>query len=321
MNGKVLGLDSGGTKTVAAVADRSGTIVAWAKCAGLDPTAGDGWEQLLAGLVTPLGRVDAAVLGLPFHGEMPAVSARQTAVAIALLGPETAVMNDVAVAFEGALAGEDGVLILAGTGSMAWARGPKGSTRSGGWGNAFGDEGSAYWIGREALALVSMHLDGRKSCQAFADDMLAALGIGPDDLIGWAYSANSRAKIASVARHVSALANPDAQALMQHAAAHLTVLGKAVARTSGASAPLRWSYAGGVFNDLLLRQSVSAQMGSAPVPPRLSPVGGAILAAARHANWPIDIEFIQRLSASLTAQLFCASLCRWPVPVLWPAPL
>ena len=302
MTGRVLGLDSGGTKTVAAVVDRSGTVVTLVNGAGLDPTAGDGWEQRLADLITPLGQVDAAVLGLPFHGEMPAVSARQTTVATDLLGAKTHVMNDVAVAFEGALAGEDGVLILAGTGSMAWARGPNGSTRSSGWGDAFGDEGSAYWIGREALALVSMHLDNRKSCKAFAEDLLAALGISPVDLITWAYSDNPRAKIASVARHVSALANPDAQALMQDAAAHLTALGKAAARTSGTSSPLRWSYAGGVFNDLKLRQAVTKQMGAEPMAPRLPPVGGAVLAAARNAGWTIDTQFIQRLNASLTPQ-------------------
>ncbi len=305
MNGRVMGLDSGGTKTVAAVADPSGTVVALAFGAGLDPTEGRDWEERLAAIVTPLAPVDAAVLGLPFHGEMPAVSARQAVVAHALLGRETLVLNDVAVAFEGALAGDQGVLILAGTGSMAWARGRNGSTRSGGWGGTFGDEGSAYWIGREALALVSMHLDGRTSCAAFAEGLLAALGIGPDDLIAWAYAdANSRAKIASVARHVSALAtDPAAQALLTRAAAHLTSLGQAAARTSGATHPLRWSYAGGAFNDACLRQAVTAQMGSAPIPPRLPPVGGAILVAARNAGWPVDAGFIQRLNTALISQI------------------
>lgn len=304
MTGTVLGLDSGGTKTVATVVDRSGAVLAFAHGTGLDPTAGDGWEMRLADLVMPLGPVDAAVFGMSFHGEIPSVSARQIAVAKALLGPAAHVMNDVAVAFEGALAGEEGVLILSGTGSMAWARGPNGSTRSGGWGDAFGDEGSAYWIGREALALVSMHLDGRTSCQAFAEGLLGALGLAPDQLIGWAYSDNPRVKIAAVARHVSALtADPDAQALLTRAAAHLTALGHAAARTSGATTP-QWSFAGGVFADPYLRQSVAAQMGTAPIAPRLPPVGGAVLVAARNAGWTTDAGFIQRLNASLTQQVF-----------------
>ena len=307
MRGRVLGLDSGGTKTVAAVADRSGQVLALTTGSGLDPTAHPGWEMRLADLLAPLCAVDAATLGLPFHGEMPAVSAHQTAVAQALLGPKAQVLNDVAVAFDGALAGEDGVLILAGTGSMAWARGPLGTTRSGGWGDAFGDEGSAYWIGREALALVSMHLDGRTVCDAFANGLLTRLGLKPDALITWAYDQTApRAAIAAVARHVSALSaanNPDAHALMTRAAAHLSALAQAAARSSGAPNPLRWSFAGGVFNDPYLRRTVTSHIGSTPIPPRLPPVGGAILTAARQLGWTTDAAFIHRLNASLTEQM------------------
>lgn len=304
--GTILGLDSGGTKTLAALADRSGTVVDLTFGAGLDPTADPAWPERLAAIVTPLGPVDAAVLGLPFHGEMAALSARQTQVAQDLLGAAAVVLNDVAVAFEGAFGGSDGVLILAGTGSMAWAQGPNGTTRCGGWGAAFGDEGSAYWIGREALALVSMDLDGRQPAAAFGHALLKALGIGPDDLIGWAYGqTNPRERVASVARHVAALAatDPDAKALMRRAAAHLTALGQAAARSCGAVAPLRWSYAGGVFSDPVLRQTVAAQIGSEPVRPGLPPVGGALLLAARTAGWTVDAKFTQRLNASLTSKI------------------
>ena len=121
---RVLSLPGGGTRTIAAVADRLGAVLALRIGAGLDPTAGDGWMQRLADLVAPLGPIEAAAVGLPFHGERPAVSARQTDGTTLLPGPDTLVMNDVAVAFEASLAGSAGVLILAGTGSMAWARGP-----------------------------------------------------------------------------------------------------------------------------------------------------------------------------------------------------
>jgi glucosamine kinase len=169
----VLGLDSGGTKTLAVVADRSGRVVAAANGEGLDPTAHDQWQARLAAMIAPFGPVVAATLGLPFHGEIAEISAQQQAVAKSLVGEQAQVVNDVAVAFEGALAGQDGILILAGTGSMAWARGRHGTVRVGGWGDAFGDEGSAYWIGREALGLVSQHLDGRADSPAFADGILA----------------------------------------------------------------------------------------------------------------------------------------------------
>ena len=69
-------------------------------------------------------------------------------------------MNDVEAAFVGAFAGRPGVLLLAGTGSMAWGSDGTRQVRTGGWGEGFGDEGSAYWIGRRALGLASQALDG-----------------------------------------------------------------------------------------------------------------------------------------------------------------
>ena len=303
---RVLGLDSGGTKTIAAVADRSGTVVGLRSCQGLDPTTNARWEEQLRDLTAPFGAVEAATLGLPFHGEIPGISDRQSVFAAGLFGPRTQVLNDVAVAFEGALGGKEGVLILAGTGSMAWARGAKGIARTGGWGPAFGDEGSAYWIGREALSLVSRDLDGRRPSAAFAEAILGALGIAGADLIGWAHDlAQPRSGIASIALHVSAPSrngDADAQALMFQAATHLSELGHAAARASGATLPLRWSYAGGVFDDLALRRSVAGMMGLEPVPPCLPPVGGAILHAARSARWVVDDAFLANLDRSLTTK-------------------
>lgn len=303
---RILGLDGGGTKTIAAVVDDKGEVVAFVSGKGLDPTSDKGWERSLADMIAPFGSLDAATLGLPFHSEIPEISARQIAVASALIGPQARVINDVAVAFEGALAGQDGVLVLAGTGSMAWARGAKGTCRVGGWGNAFGDEGSAYWIGREALAQVSRHLDGRQPAAAFAQGILTSLGIAGDALMDWVYRQNSsRAAIASVARHVSALAaqgDADAQALMDVAAVHLSLLGSTAARICGAALPLRWSFAGGVFSDARLRRAVTAELGTQPVPPRLPPVGGAVLSAAKAAGWTVDETFIEKLARSLSSE-------------------
>ena len=156
----ILGVDGGGTKTDAALVDASGAVLRRWRLPGTDPMAGPGWEDVLHGLAAETGAVPA-VLGLPCHGEIARISARQIAVGAALFGAGTRVINDVEAGFEGAFAGGEGVLILAGTGSMAWARGPLGSCRIGGWGEPFGDEGSAWWIGRAARALATRQLDGR----------------------------------------------------------------------------------------------------------------------------------------------------------------
>ena len=302
----VLGLDGGGTKTAVAVADPTGRVLAVAQGGGLDPTAGAAWEARLIALVQPFGAVQAAFLGLPYFSEVPAISARQTLVARSVLGHGAEVVNDVAVAYEGALGGAEGVLLLAGTGSMAWARGPAGVVRCGGWGDVFGDEGSAFWIGREALTLVSRHLDGRQHAPAFADAMLRALGIAGSDLIDWTYSQTQpRAAIAALSRQVGTLAShdPDAAYLMARAAAQLVDLAHAAARISGQGPDVGWSYAGGVFASAHLRAAVAAGMGSDPRAPRLPPVGGAVLAAARRAGWRVDDSFINTLATTLAEKL------------------
>lgn len=298
----VLGMDGGGTKTLVAVAGPDGQVTAVTKGPGLDPMAGPGWEARMTAQLQPFAPVEAAVIGLPYFSEVPAISDRQSAVARSVLGPDTLVMNDVAVAYEGALGGAEGVMLLSGTGSMAWSRGPLGVARCGGWGDVFGDEGSAWWIGREALTRVSRHLDGRQSAPGLAEGLLAALGIPGSELIAWTYGqAQPRAAVAALARHVDALAAVDADAagIMARAAGQLVDLARAAARASGASPEAGWSYAGGVFRSNVVRGAVTDAMGRPPLAPRLPPVGGALLVAARRAGWLVDDRFIATLAASL----------------------
>jgi glucosamine kinase len=297
----VLGLDAGGTKTLAALAEPSGRVVQVLHGGGLDPNEVPDWEDRLTALLSGLGPV-AAALGLPVHGEIPAISARQTALGEGLFGSSCLVVNDVAVAFEGALGGADGVLILAGTGSMAWARGPHGQVRVGGWGHAFGDEGSAFWLGREALALVSQHLDGRRSEALFSESLLKRLEIRKDELNSWVYQPDGfRARVASVARKVAVLADTDvtAQGLVGAAADHLARHIGAASQQSGSS---DWTYAGGLFQSARLVDEVAKRVGSKPKTPVLPPLGGAILLAARQAGWHTDTNFITTLAQSLAEQ-------------------
>ena len=58
--------------------------------------------------------------------------------------------NDMVCAWAGSLGGEDGINIVAGTGSIGYGERAGASARAGGWGEVFGDEGSAYWIARAA---------------------------------------------------------------------------------------------------------------------------------------------------------------------------
>ena len=310
--GVILGADGGGSKTLLAVASRAGDIVALERGASMDPVAHPDWGLLLRDMMVavraPALDVEAAVFGLSSHGEIETLSAHQRSVVAALAGDDALVENDVRIAFDGALAGAGGVLLLAGTGSMAWASaGGAGArqVRIGGWGEAFGDEGSAFWIGREALGLATRALDGRSDALPFAEALLESLEIGPDDILAWAGALeNRRAGFAALARTVSALCevgDSDARDLVHAAARHVSAHAGAAWRMVGTDQPLRWSYAGGVFASPTFLDAITADIGVDPVPPRLPPVGGALLRAAERAGWTVDDAWIDRLAASLAS--------------------
>lgn len=305
----VLGLDSGGTKTLAAVADRTGRIVARVQAPGLDPLALPDWpdhlSRLIADLGIPTADTAAAVLGLPFHGEVPAITEQQIRVADVIFPGRSLVQNDVRIAFDGAFAMGGGGLILAGTGSMAWASrgGPDAPhIRVGGWSEVFGDEGSAYWIGREALSLASQELDGRRVETGFSTGILAAIGTGADGLSDWVAShPQPRAAIAALSRRVADLDSAgDATARdLLHSAADALALTLQAALRRAADADLPWSHAGSVLTNATIRQRITHRLGRDPQPPRLPPVGGALLRAAHLAGWQGDDDWTQTLARAL----------------------
>ncbi len=303
----VLGLDGGGSKTVVALADRDGAVLALQRGPGLDPHGNARWREDLAALVAAVGtghgRLERAVLGLSCHTESAAVSAEQTACAARLFTVPVDTLNDVHVAFEGALAGRAGVLALAGTGAMTWAGDGHGThRRAGGWGDLVGDEGSGYWLGREALGETTRVLDGRSRASAFAEAVLGSIGVGGADLIGWIYGLqHRRASIAALAVTVDGLAaagDPTALALMTRAADHLVEQVEAAWRPLGASPPPAWSYAGSLFSSPRFMAAMVERLGE-PRAPELPPVGGALLEAARRAGWAADAGWRARVASSI----------------------
>jgi N-acetylglucosamine kinase len=307
---RVLGVDSGGTKTIAAVAGRDGTVTEVRRCGSLDPVSVPDWPLRLQALAQSMGEarhsLAATVLGLPYHTEIAEVSAEQTRVAAALFPGRTLVDNDVRIAFDGAFAGGAGALILAGTGSMAWASlgGPDDAhERSGGWGDLFGDEGSAYWIGREALADVARELDGRLPPSGFSAGLLQAIGVGPEELLDWCYAQDHRrAAIADLARQVAVLAGTGdgrSLAILRRAGDELADTLLAAWRKAAGERPLRWSYAGGVTTNRYVLTRIAERVGCAPQPCCLPPVGGALLRAARLAGWQVTGLWVDQVALTL----------------------
>lgn len=288
----LIGLDSGGSKTRALLVTGEGAVVGAVDDAGLDPNGTKDWPARLNAILARLMQdrpITAAVLGLPCHGEDAMTSAAQRDAAAQALGPVPhLVRNDVEIAFDGAFAGGPGVLLLSGAGSMVWAGNGRDSLRVGGWGEVFGDEGSAHWIGREALSLATQSLDGRRpEAQGLAKVVFAAIGTDAERLIAWAYGrTDRRAAVAGIARAVCAAAEAgDPVALAAHVVA---------ARSRLATPALNWAHAGGAFSCNALLAAVVARIGP-PVPSRLVPAAGAVLRAAQLAGISPDAGFIARL--------------------------
>ena len=300
-------VDGGGSKTQAAWADLAGRVWLAPAEAGCNPQDNPQWRENLGAAIghLPLG-VEQVTLGLAGLGEVPDHDAAMTHLASELLPHRATAMNDVAMAYRGAFPDGGGVLILAGTGSMAMALGPNGLVRSGGWGDAFGDEGSGWWIGRAALSLAAKMIDGRVPDSGFAGALAAALGLpangGDFALLNWVMAQyHQRSAIASVAQHVDHLAgqgDATATGLLHSAADELHQHMIAASRLSGLGKQAHWACAGSVFNSTTLSTALTALVGKRPVKPQLDALGGGLWLAAQAAEWPVGPDWITTIAAA-----------------------
>lgn len=163
------------------------------------------------------------------------------------------VSADYEIALVGALGERRGVLVLAGTGSLAYGVNDAGaSALVGGWGYWLGDEGSGYWLGIEGLRAVVQSDDGRLPVTALTPSLLGALGLNHIyDLVPWLYHADTARthQIAGLAPLVMSLAaQGDAVAgeIVQRAAGELARAFYAVTRRLHMETP-RTAFAGGLL--------------------------------------------------------------------------
>lgn len=250
-------------------------------------------QQVVAGL--PAGReVERVVLGAPGFGEVQRwTDAWEEVAASALAGWNPSVHNDVRLAFYAAFPAGEGILVLAGTGSMAWGGSGHREARSGGWGHWFGDEGSAFYLGRKGLQAAAAASDGRGPTTALNASILQATG-APDlwtaveGLVS--NPATYRSAVASLGRVVDlAAAEGDAVAggIVDAAGRHLALHAAAVNRELGGKG-LRVGRAGGAFKSAGLARQFDRHLeefGLRPSEVTVSdPVAGAFVLAQREAG-------------------------------------
>jgi N-acetylglucosamine kinase-like BadF-type ATPase len=205
------------------------------------------------------------------------------------------ITNDAVIALVGATAGEPGVIAIAGTGSIAFGRNAEGRTaRAGGWGYAFGDEGGAFDLVRQAVRAGLRQEEGWGTATALRQALIEATGAASmNDLVHRFYTPEyPRARIASFAKLVDQAArNGDAVARdILHAGAQALATFVAAVRRQlfHRSEHTRVSYIGGVFESAMLRERFAMLVGLESScrlePPAYGPAAGALLEAYRMAG-------------------------------------
>ncbi len=216
MTGLVVGVDGGGTKTRAVVLGADGGELGRVEGEPAVANAGDpstsaeavaGVVRAAAGATGVTLPVEALWAGLSGAGREPARSSVERELKRTGVARAVHVGTDVEAAFQDALHGTPGILLIAGTGSIAWGRAEDGrQARAGGWGRKIGDEGSAYAIGLEALRSVVRGADGRDPPTRLKEAILERRGLAVvDELVPWSEDASARS-IAALARVVMATA-------------------------------------------------------------------------------------------------------------------
>jgi N-acetylglucosamine kinase-like BadF-type ATPase len=196
-----LGIDAGGTKTDCAVSNGAELLgqATGASCKLARVGKDRGRENLQAVIrqATETARVDPATIQhvcIGMAGASLAEAVHWAQQTIRELMPESTiyVAGDHVIAHRAAFGTSPGVLVISGTGSIAFGRNQNGETaRAGGWGPNVSDEGSAFWVGREAVTAALHAFDFGKN-----NGLLATIAdcwkVAPEEVIRLANSSEPR---------------------------------------------------------------------------------------------------------------------------------
>ncbi len=240
----VIGIDAGGSKTRVIIASLSGDQIAESVGPGaaMAPGNADACANTIAAVV--VAALESAALtdvvprvlyaGVAGTGRESEQIALQDALSRMEIADEVVVETDASIALADAFGDRSGVILISGTGSIAFGRSPAGMlARCGGWGFTFGDEGSGAWIGRRALSVVAASHDGREPETTLTGAVLTAAQVNEvEQLIPWALAADREA-LAALAPSVLAMAMQDdvrANSIVDMAVEELVLHVRALAR-------------------------------------------------------------------------------------------
>jgi N-acetylglucosamine kinase len=305
----VIGIDGGGTKTVAIIADLKGNILAQHNAGpsnfqimGIEKAARVVFS-LIQDCCDSVGcfpknvrgtTVGLAGAGRPDDQKRIAEGFRRFTSSKKVTLRKVRIESDARIALEGAFNGGAGIIVIAGTGSIAFGKDEKGNIhRVGGWGRILGDEGGGYSIGKEGLKAVCRYCDGRSAPTLLTVMVAKRFGLKTSaDIIAAVYKENfDVAAVAPIVFEAAEKGDAVSFDIVHRAANELTELVRALtvkyhnggARPASRRIPL--SFVGGLIGNetpltRALRREISNSFPNVDVvPPLAPPVYGAVLMA------------------------------------------
>ena len=256
----LIGIDGGGSKTTAFVADVHGHVLGRGTAGpsnyhviGVDAAYAALDTAVQAALASIEGQPAALCIGMAGAGRTRDRELFRAWAKARYPGTPVTVVHDGQLALAAGTPDGWGIAVLCGTGSLVYSEDRHGTpARAGGWGYLLGDEGSGYAIGLAALRAVARAADGRSPQTALANAILAHWSLAkPQDLIAHVYAPSTqRADIAALAALVEAEAareDPVAHDILRDAGRELATMAKAVAGQLTLVAPIPCALAGSVI--------------------------------------------------------------------------
>ena len=315
-----IAMDGGGTKTLSVLGDKNGKIVAFAAgpSTNIHSNSQVDVRNTLILLIEELIRktnkyehqIEQIQLCLAGCGRVDDANLVLSLLEDKNYSSKIKIKNDAEAALAAGTWGEPGVVLIAGTGSIAYSIDPlKNQTiRVGGWGNIIGDEGSGFYIGKEGLNSVLKQYDGRGSETLLTPNILKYFNIEepPDIITKLNQSENKRTEIAKLARIVIEAAEHGDQVAIQiinDAIAHLKALIITIQSLNLFSGRIPVVLAGGLFLNSYFRnlfykemeaQSLNIQLIESSVPP----VIGSYILSLKESGLHITKEHILNMRNS-----------------------
>src|ERR1044071_335496 len=194
----IIGVDGGGTKTLALLADLDGLVIARGvsgpsnyNAVGFE-TACEALENAInAARSSQPGEISALCLGLAGAGRQEDIEQFQLWAVEKFPRTAVKVVNDAEILLAAASPSGPALALICGTGSIVYGRTVRGELiRAGGWGYLFGDEGSGYAMGQAALRAVMQAYDRRGPSTLLTDLVLQQRGLSsPPELVRSIYRA------------------------------------------------------------------------------------------------------------------------------------